>query len=241
VAALSAEAAKPSCTAPPEVLALKAPLPRLRLKLQHRQPATVVAIGSSSTSGFGASSPSHAYPAQLQAELLRRFPGAKLTVHNKGIGGETTAEMLARFDRDVLALEPDLVIWQVGTNAVLRGLDPAVAEGLVREGVARLRAADLDVILMDLQYAPRVLERPDHRAMERRIAATGEAARVSVFHRFEIMRDWIEREHVEPRRVLSDDGLHLNDFSYGCIARLLAASIADRVRAPAPEMVTSRR
>jgi hypothetical protein len=55
------------------------------------------------------------------------------------------------------------------------------------------------------------------------------------------MRDWIEREHVEPRRVLSDDGLHLNDFSYGCIARLLAASIADRVRAPAPEMVTSRR
>ena len=55
-------------------------------------------------------------------------------------------------------MHPDLVIWQVGTNAVLRNLDPAETAKLVEEGVARIQAAGSDVVLVDPQYSPRVTE-----------------------------------------------------------------------------------
>jgi hypothetical protein len=38
-------------------------------------------------------------------------------------------------------------------------------EKTIREGIARLKAAHLDVILMDPQYAPRILGRPIHKAI----------------------------------------------------------------------------
>ena len=33
--------------------------------------------------------------------------------------------------------------------------------------------------------------------------------------------------------LLSPDGLHMNDWSYGCVARQLGIAIADAVRSPA--------
>jgi hypothetical protein len=43
-----------------------------------------------------------------------------LPVVNKGIGGRIE---LQRFDTDVIAEKPDLVIWQVGTDAVWQSPD----------------------------------------------------------------------------------------------------------------------
>jgi acyl-CoA thioesterase-1 len=239
-AAAPAEGRETDCEAPPGLARLTAPLPALQAKLLRHLPATIVAIGSSSTSGAGASSPAHTYPAQLQAELLRRFPGARLTVYNKGVGGQTSAEMVARFERDVLALAPDLVIWQVGTNTVLRNLDVAEHDRIVRAGIARLQSTGLDLVLMDMQYAPMVVARAGHATMEERLAAAAADARISLFSRFAIMRHWIEKDGIEPDRLIKRDGLHLNDYGYGCIGRLLAASIAERVAMP-PEGLTSRR
>ena len=48
------------------------------------------------------------------------FPGHEITVLNRGVNGEEAADMLARLDTDVIAEKPDLVLWQVGTNSVLR-------------------------------------------------------------------------------------------------------------------------
>ena len=63
--------------------------------------------------------------------------------------------MMKRLQAEVLDMKPDLVIWQVGTNAVLRNLDPAETAGLVEEGVGRIQAAGTDVVLVDPQYSPR--------------------------------------------------------------------------------------
>src|SRR5688572_31610167 len=56
----------------------------------------------------------------LEAMLERRFAGVEIRVLNRGVGGEEEADMLTRFDRDVIAEKPDLVLWQVGSNAVMR-------------------------------------------------------------------------------------------------------------------------
>lgn len=46
-------------------------------------------------------------------------------VRNSGIGGNKVEEMLARFDRDVLQYQPDVMIIMPGTNNLITGLDNA--------------------------------------------------------------------------------------------------------------------
>ncbi len=70
---------------------------------------------------------------------------------NTGRGGEEAIEELLRFDRDIFAEQPSLVIWQVGTNAVFHkeryDLDEVAAA--IAAGLARLRGQPIDVLLMD--------------------------------------------------------------------------------------------
>ncbi len=68
--------------------------------------------------------------------------------------------MLARFGRGVIPEKPDLVLWQVGSNAVLRGHDVVKIAEVISEGVGQLKAIGADVILIDPQFAPRVIENP---------------------------------------------------------------------------------
>jgi hypothetical protein len=60
-----------------------------------------------------------------------------------------------------------------------------------------------------------------------RIAADAKRYNVDLFHRFAVMRYWNEMRHISFRQSVSPDGLHMNDWSYGCMATLLATAIAD--------------
>ena len=225
------------CEAPTALLRLAAPLPRTAERLRRGEALTIVAIGSSSTAGVGASAPERSYPSRLAAELERRLGAGRVAVRNKGVGGETAIEMTARFDRDVFAEAPDLVIWQVGSNAVLHGGDVAAYEATVRAGLERLQGAGLDAVLMDMQYAPRILAKPQHEAMELRLHRLGRELGVPLFERFAIMKHWIDARGRRFGDLLAGDGLHMNDYGYGCVARLLADAILARA---APPPVASR-
>jgi len=223
-ASLSAVAA-PQCPARPENLALDAPLLTARAAVEQRRALAIVALGSSSTQGYGASTPLRSYPAELLRVLSRDLPGVKVTVQNKGIGGQEVSEMLQRLDRDVFPEAPDLVVWQLGTNAALRAQNVSEFRRLLAGGIDRLRARGIDVILMTPQYAPAF------NALENEqdyLAAMDEIARdkqVPVFPRYRIMRDWAESDEMPFATFLSRDGLHLNDFGYACIGKLLAQAI----------------
>jgi len=214
-----------SCAAPLAVAAIDAALDRSAARIDREQPLTIVAMGSSSTKGAGASSPAMSYPSRLEAELRDRFPHIEIRVLNRGLGGEDVGQEIARFGQDVFALNPDLVIWQVGTNAVLRRDEFSDDERSIRRGVGSIQERGIDLILMDLQYAPRVLARPAWSEMERIINETAQRARVGLFHRFEIMREW-DHLQLAPMAMIGPDGLHMTDASYGCLARQLAAALA---------------
>src|SRR5262245_49099903 len=145
------------CTAPDAVTRFKVSLPNTARAIRRGEALVIVAIGSSSTQGVGASDEAHTYPALLADELRRRWPRLDVTVVNKGVGGEDAEQMLARFTRDVLPYHPQLVIWQTGSNSALQSKDVQSYEHTIREGIARLKEAHMDVILMDPQYAPRIL------------------------------------------------------------------------------------
>src|SRR5882762_249134 len=215
-----------SCAAPLAVAAIDAALDRSAARIDREQPLTIVAMGSSSTKGAGASSPAMSYPSRLEAELRDRFPHIEIRVLNRGLGGEDVGQEIARFGQDVFALNPDLVIWQVGTNAVLRRDEFSDDERSIWRGVGSIQERGIDLILMDLQYAPRVLARPAWSEMERIINATARRAHVGLFRRFEIMREWDHVQQLAPMAMIGPDGLHMTDASYGCLARQLAAALA---------------
>jgi acyl-CoA thioesterase I len=239
--AQTAPAAAPACAAPTEFTRLGHTLTRTARLLMSGEPVTIVAVGSSSTSGAGASSPAATYPSRLEADLKARFPGVPIKVLNRGVGGEDAVQMLARFDSTVLSERPDLVLWQVGTNAVLRDHALAGEAPLIQEGIRRLKASGADVVLIDPQYAPKVIAKPDAQGMVRLIGAEAKLESTGLFQRFAIMRHWREVDGVAFETLLSPDGLHMNDWSYACVARLLGIAIADATRSQAIAGVPTQR
>ncbi len=201
-------------------------LPHVASKLASGEPVVIVALGSSSTTGFGSTSPDFAYPNRLAVQLHRKYPTADITVINRGKGGEDAPEMMKRLQVEVLDMKPDLVIWQVGTNAVLRNLDPAETVKQVEEGVGRIQAAGADLVLVDPQYSPRVNERAESASkMVNLLGKVAELRHVGFFPRFEVMRDWHERQSIPFENFVIADGLHMSDWGYACFAQLLGDDI----------------
>lgn len=222
----------PACKVAAEQVRFDRPLPRTARLLVSGEPIKIVALGSSSTFGAGASMSAASYPSRLAEELARYFPGHEIKVLNRGVNGDEAADMLARLDRAVIAERPDLVLWQVGTNSVLRDKAVLPHASLLHEGLARLKATGADVVLIDPQYAPKVIAKPNIDRMVSLIATTAKAENVSLFHRFDLMRRWYETEHLPFETFVSPDGLHMNDWSYACLAKALGMAIAEAASRP---------
>lgn len=200
-------------------------LAHLAKAINGKGPVTVVAIGSSSTAGEGDVAP---YPQLLQEALHAKY-GERVTVANKGLGGQEAADELARFKTDVLDLKPQLVIWQVGTNAVWNG------ESLDRTTLSIWRGLDLlaerptDVVLMDPQYVPALLTDDRRGLAEQMVSLIAEAAAtartpVSVFRRFTMMRSWHEVEKISFDQIVHDtDDKRLHQSAWA--TRRLAAAV----------------
>src|SRR5258708_17813991 len=120
-------AAKPNCTAPSDLTRLDYTLKRTSQKIAAGQPIKIVAVGSSSTAGAGASSPAMSYPSRLQVELQALMPRVQVTVVNRGVNGEEAREGGARFPRDGVPQKPERVIGRGGRHSVMG--DGPLAEG----------------------------------------------------------------------------------------------------------------
>lgn len=214
--------AGPACPSSPAGAPLS--LPHLRSALDHGIQGLVVALGSSSTQGAMASDLAHSYPAVLQRALSLGLPEAHIAIINRGIGGQDATEELARLDADVLAVRPQLVIWQVGANGALRNADPAAFHSLITLGVRRLQAAGADVVLMDNQQSPALLARSAEPEFDQALAQVAAETGAGLFSRRALMQGW-RRDGVPIAEFIATDGLHHNDHGYLCVAEALARSI----------------
>ncbi|HEY7231575.1 MAG TPA: GDSL-type esterase/lipase family protein [Pseudolabrys sp.] len=230
--AAHAQTPVPNCAPPADLIRLANPLPRVAQKIASGEPITIVAIGSSSTSGAGASSPAATYPSRLAKELKNHFPKLSITVLNRGVGGEEIADMLNRFDTAIIAEKPDLVLWQLGTNSVIRGHKVGGHDGLIKAGLAKIRAVGADIVLIDPQFAPKVISKPEAEHMVTLISVTAKRENVDLFRRFEVMRYWRDIDHIGFETFVSPDGLHMNDWSYACMAKGLGNAIAEAAQRP---------
>jgi len=225
------------CDIPADLIRFERPLFHLERQIKDGGPITIVAIGSSSTHGEGGILP---YPDRLQAALRLRFPGQTINVTNKGNNGEEAPTELARFDRDVISQAPVLTIWQVGTNAIFHdgyNLDDVAAA--IDAGLKRLSGLAMDVVLMDLQYAPAILgpgKILGTECMVKLIAESAEKASVNVFRRFALMRHWVKDGNIPIDQLINPiDHLHQSDGCTECMTKALAAVIAEAIARGDPD------
>ena len=219
------------CRAKPELLDLGAPLQIARKSIAERKQLRIIALGSSSTSGYGASQPSFAYPAQLKMGLDKALPGIDVEVINRGIGGQDVEEMAARMRVEMQDNPASLVVWQTGTNAAIRHMPLDHFEDWLRKGLALGKSLGADFVLMNMQYVPAVVATLDREGYEKVMAAAAREYGAGLFRRYDIMRGWYE-DGMPYAQFVQLDGLHLNDFGQKCIGKLLTKSILNSLNGP---------
>jgi lysophospholipase L1-like esterase len=189
----------------------------------------IIALGSSSTQGVGASSPKACYPVKLQSELQQRFPNNIITVDNLGIGGQLASDMIPRIQKDVLPRNPTVVIWQTGVNDAMRGVPIDKFRQTVLDGIALLQSAGVDVVLLDMQYFPRaekVRDFPRYLVAMRQIA---QQKNIPILQRFAIMKNLVTTAQYTAQQLLAPDLFHPNDLTYSCLGRMMADALQGEV------------
>ena len=206
-------------------------------------PIKIVAIGSSSTAGEGGIAP---YPCRLEGALrdpnnwpsngADRFKNRMIDVINRGKGGDEAPGEQARLQTDAIDEKPSLVVWQVGTNAVWKACNLDAVANAIDTGLKLLLSSlpQMDVVLMDPQYAPAILSENRIEAAERMVALIAEAAAanppVNLFRRFDLMRRWHQVEKSSFDRMIDpadSDRLHQSDWSAQRIGQTLCEVIVE--------------
>ncbi len=234
-AVLSIMAAAPAwadirdCRATRQQLDLGNPLEIGRAAVVEERELRIVAMGSSSTQGYGTTNPQFAYPAQLKMKLEAAMPGISIHVYNKGIGGQDAEEMTARMQQDVKPERAHLVVWQVGTNSAIRRDPLSKFREKLRAGIDIGHSLGANFVMMNLQYVPAVVALPDEEEYARVMAEVAKEKGAGLFRRFEIMRSWYD-DGMPYAQFVTNDGLHLTDFGQKCIGKLLSKAILDTVR-----------
>lgn len=230
----------PTVDFPAALVDLKHQLVRFRQALSGQGPVRIVAMGSSSTAGRADVVP---YPYRLEMYLRQNYPNVRIDVLNRGIGGQEANEELDRFESDIFHDDPALVIWQVGTNAVFHNDKYNVRDvaGKIAEGLARLCARGLEVLLIDPQYTTKMLW--DDRAelsdeMVRLIRAAADEAGVNLFQRWALMRHWHVHNNVSLAQMIDPtdpDQLHQSDWSTQQVSIALKNAIVKAATPPLAE------
>jgi len=93
----------------------------------------------------------HSFVFMLAGRLGMEMPEAQLDFYNRGISGNTVAQLKARWQADAIALRPDVLTILIGTNDVGKQVQPDAFEADYRAILAASRNANpnLKIVLLD--------------------------------------------------------------------------------------------
>ena len=213
---------------------VRQPLKSLSRAVRAKPHVKVLAIGSSSTVGLGASSPTATYVARLEPTLEGALKGIDFDVVGRGMSGEEAQGAADRMRKEVEDAKPDLVVWQVGTNDALRHVELDKFKTCLKTTLAWLAATGVDVVLVNPQYGESLVKDAYYEQVVAAIADVARQAGVLLVDRFDAMRE-LQRERGD-RFYLTADSLHMNDVGYRCMAeQLVRAIVGSLVQADAEQ------
>ena len=222
------EAQMETCPAGRSMLKQQAKLKEFAKRVAERAHLKILAIGSSSTQGIGATAPQFAYPVRFAEELTQRFR-TKVDVINAGVNGETADATLARLEERVTAERFDLVVWQVGTNDAMRGRDEETFRTFLKRGISLVKARKMELVLLDQQFFPTMKDPVQYERYVKLIEVAGEEETIPVLSRYRLMKFWGERTPQDLRSMLATDGFHMSDRGYFCLATAMGRAMGDLV------------
>ena len=231
----AAHATDANCPVPEDAFDFEPPLPKTHAALQAGQDVTILAIGGASTEGSAAGLGTAAWPERMGSELREKFPKANITIHNLSVPRKTTNDMVKRFNRDIAPLKPNLVIWETGTTDAVRGVDPAEFRGDLDDGLAKLRAAGAEIVLMDMQYSRMTGAMINFNRYVVTMRGVADVGDVPLFPRHKIMRAWAESGLFETTEKSADGRRALADKLYRCLGSAVAGFVARRPEPPRAE------
>jgi len=219
----------------------RSPLRSLRKALREGRPIKVLAIGSSSTVGEGASSPSSSYTVRLEHDLEGFLKGFDVEMIARGISGEVAQGAADRIRNEVAENRPDLVVWQVGTNDAMARIGEERFASCVGGTLRWLAENKIDVVLINPQYVEQLAKDEHYTKIVKVIADLAHEHRVLLVQRYEAMADLAKQNG--NGTYLASDRFHLNDLGYRCMAEYAARAIVSGIVAaeaepgqPAPGM-----
>jgi lysophospholipase L1-like esterase len=218
-------APEPACQVPSDIVY---DAPRLALTaaaLRDKKPWRIVAIGGASTLGTAAGNAILGYPHRLEDALRLRHPGVAVTVINRGVPRQTTADMIARFATDVIPADPTLVVWETGTVDAVRGNDVDQFADALAKGIAALRQHNFDVLLVNMQYNPSTGSVINFEPYLEAMRQAADLDDVYLFRRYEIMKYWSENGTFDFVDVPKGQRVALADRVYQCLGDTLADAI----------------
>jgi lysophospholipase L1-like esterase len=211
------------CDVPAADIAAPAPLPNVAELLKNGHVIKILAIGSSSTLGIGASSGVQSYPAQLTGILEAALKGVDVEILNRGVAGEIAATTADRIRNEVALSKPDLVLWQLGTNDALARVPLDELQQTVKSTIDWLKDNKIDVVLVGMQYTSRFAKDQNYFAVRDLLQKIATDENILYIRRYDAMQFIAKtRANLE---MMSRDNFHLNDLGYHCMAEHVAHAV----------------
>lgn len=211
------------CSLPTKEIAEPSPLSNVTAKIEKDRKLKILAIGSSSTVGVGASDRTKTYPSQLEGILEKVWKDVDVTIVNRGVSGEVAAVTAERLLSEAALVRPDLVLWQVGTNDAVSHVRVEDFEETLTSTVHLLKQHNIDVVLVGLQYTPKFARDENYIEIRKAVNRVAEAEHILYVRRYQAM-EFIARTKANIQ-MMADDNFHLNDLGYQCMAEHIAQAL----------------
>ncbi|WP_049458721.1 SGNH/GDSL hydrolase family protein [Stenotrophomonas maltophilia] len=165
------------------------------------------------------------------------FPGRGWL--NRGISGQTTAQMLLRFPQDVLALHPQVVVILAGTNDIAGNTGPST-QGMIEDNLHAMvdlaRAHGIRVVLASVlpvseyPWMPGITPAPKVRALNASLRRYADAKQLLYLDYYTPMAN--AAGGLDPR--LAEDGVHPTAKGYEVMSPLAEAAVKRALEQASP-------
>lgn len=213
-----------SCDVPEYLTHVDAKLSRVAAFVAKEHRLDILVVGTGSSMLAGAAGAHNAYPARLEAALAKRLPGTAVTVRTDVKSRRSTADMVNDLQKYVLDGKPQLVVWQTGTADAIRGVDPDDFRAALEKGVSVLRAAEVDVILVNMQYSPRTDAMITAGPYAETMRFVAQQHDLPLFDRLSVMKHWSE---IGAFDLSGPNTGHMAEKVHDCLGKLLAELIVN--------------
>ncbi len=215
-AAPLSKACQPGATADAD----QSPLPNVAAALAKRKTLRILAFGAApgrvSARGGG-------YTALIETMLESALKGVDVVMINRGVSGELAASAAVRMKTQVALEEPDLVLWQVGTNDALAYVPADEFAATVKEQIDWLKSHKVDVVLVGLQFAREMVRDPHYVEIRETLRKLAAQENVIVIRFFEAMQIINQAQESGPEPVAEE--FARDEAGYNCLAQYVARAI----------------